>query len=88
MTHSLDKDVIEMGKTEKISIPSDSMKTLQTFKSIHQATEIARDYAQEKGVNVGRAETFAEVWFDAGKDFDKSGPEDLRSHLDMKFNLR
>ena len=62
------------------------MTATETVKSNQRALEIARDYAHRKGVNETRAEAFAEVWFDAGKDFDKSGPDDLRSHLDMKFN--
>jgi hypothetical protein len=62
------------------------MNAPETVKSNQQAIEIARDYAFRKGVNESRAEAFAEVWFDAGKDFDESGPDDLRAYLNMKFN--
>lgn len=62
------------------------MATHEIVKSNQQAIEIARDYAYRKGVNASRAEAFAEVWFDAGKDFDKSAASDLWAHLDLKFN--
>lgn len=62
------------------------MSLATTVSSNQEALEIARDYASRKGVNETRAEAYAEVWFDAGKDDDKSGPEDLRLHLDLKFN--
>lgn len=59
---------------------------INIVKSSLQAAEIARDYAYRKGVNGTRAEAFAEVWFEAGKDDEKSTPEALRLHLDWKFN--
>lgn len=62
------------------------MATNEIVKSNQQAIEIARNYAYRNGVNESRAEAFAEVWFDAGKDFDKSAPSDLRALLDLKFN--
>jgi hypothetical protein len=50
-----------------------AMAMTETVKSNQQAIEIARDYAYRKGVNETQAEAFAEVWFDAGNDFDKWG---------------
>lgn len=51
-----------------------------------EAVAIARDYACKKGVNEGRAQAYAEVWLDSGKDNDKLTPAALELHLAMKFN--
>lgn len=76
MSHQ--SDCIETRSTKETNEES-------AVKSIHKATEIARDYAHQQGVNEAKAEAYAEVWFDASKDFDRSGPEALIRHLDLKF---
>lgn len=53
-----------------------------------EAHEIARDYASRKGVNTSRAEAFAEIWFDTGKDHDKAGPDHLRAYFGHEIQSR
>jgi hypothetical protein len=47
---------------------------------------IARDYADTEGVNDVRAEVYAEVWIDAGKDADASTADVLRAYLRRRFD--
>lgn len=59
--------------------------TIATVATHAEARQIARKYAHENDVNECRAEALAEMWFDAGKDFDLSSPADLCSHLRQRF---
>jgi hypothetical protein len=52
---------------------------------IDQARRIAHEYAEKMGVNEARAEAYAEVWFEAGKDADASSADALRKYLDRRF---
>ncbi|RZF23432.1 hypothetical protein EVC45_44610 [Paraburkholderia sp. UYCP14C] len=52
---------------------------------IDQARRIARRFASEEGVNEARAEAYADVWYEAGKDDDASTETALRAHLRRRF---
>lgn len=49
--------------------------------TIGEARDIARNYALEANVTVEQAESAAEGWFDAGKDYDACRRRDLLSYL-------
>ena len=50
-----------------------------------EAIRIAIQYAHDNNVNDARAEAFAESWFDAGKDSEKSTQSALLSYLGKRF---
>jgi hypothetical protein len=52
---------------------------------IDEARRVAREYAAEMNYNESRAEAYAEVWFDAGKDADASTTGALRLYLAQRF---
>jgi len=52
-----------------------------------EAVQIASHFAHDNSVNDTRAEAFAELWFDAGKDPDDSTQSALLSYLARKFEL-
>lgn len=53
----------------------------QAVETIGEALDIARNYALEANVAVERAESAAEGWFDAGKDYDACRRRDLLFYL-------
>lgn len=53
---------------------------------VDHARRIAREYAAESGENEERAEAYADVWFDAGKDSDASTTDALRMYLRGRFS--
>lgn len=55
------------------------------IKTIEDARAIAREHAAVSGLNEASAEACAETWFDAGKDYDASGPTDLCRYLDQRL---
>nr|WP_057929868.1 hypothetical protein [Burkholderia ambifaria] len=59
---------------------------INEVQSIDEAKRIAREYANTEGVNDARAEAYAEVWFDAGKDADASTADALRAYLRRRFD--
>lgn len=61
------------------------MKKFKRVESNHEALKIAQEYARNNDVNESRAEAIAEVWFDAGHDYDQESPEFLIRHLDRAF---
>lgn len=56
-------------------------------KTFQEALEIARAFAALHEVNDSKAEAYAESWYEAGKDYDKASPDDLRAYLSRRFNL-
>jgi hypothetical protein len=54
-------------------------------KDIDQARRIARQFACDEGVNETRAEAYADVWYEAGKDDDAATEVALRAHLRRRF---
>ncbi|WP_321935361.1 hypothetical protein [Paraburkholderia sp. J8-2] len=54
--------------------------------SIEEARRIAREYAYAEDFNEVRAEAFADVWFDAGKDSDASTADALRAYIRRRFD--
>jgi hypothetical protein len=56
-------------------------------KSEQEALEIARAFASRNDLNESKAEAYAESWYDAGKDYDKSTPDDLRAYLARRFQV-
>jgi hypothetical protein len=58
---------------------------VEQVKNNGEALQIARDFAASENVNEGRAEAYAETWFDAGKGFHASSPADLRAYLARRF---
>lgn len=63
------------------------MATNVQVKSVQEALEIARAFASRNDVNESRAEAFAKTWYEAGKDFDISSPDDLIAYLARRFEL-
>ena len=56
-------------------------------KTFQEALEIARGFASHHDMNETQAEAYAEAWFEAGKDFDKASPDDLRAYLARRFQI-
>lgn len=54
-------------------------------KTSQEALEIARQFASKNDMHVSNAEAYADTWFEAGRDFDKSSANDLRAYLGRRF---
>lgn len=59
----------------------------EQVKSEREALEIAREFASLNNQDEVKAESYAEAWYHAGKDFDVSTPADLRSYLARRFGI-
>lgn len=58
---------------------------IDEVQSIDEARRIAHEFANTEGVNDVRAEAYADVWFDAGKDANASTVDALRAYLCRRF---
>ncbi|MEX4003616.1 hypothetical protein AB4Y38_32555 [Paraburkholderia sp. EG285A] len=58
---------------------------INEVQDLGQARRIARQLAAEEGVSEARAEAYADVWYEAGKDDDASTETALREHLRRRF---
>jgi hypothetical protein len=80
------KEALRKGSEKTMSIVS-GRAINRRINTSDEILEIARTFASNMNIDETQAEAFAESWFYAVKDDDKSSPEALRSFLALKFEL-